>query len=66
MEATNSDEPFNNVEEGLKISNFSFYDMPQNSLHVGQKYYTRNMHTRGIMKQVQQGGLKQCEALKQT
>ena len=58
MEATNSNEPFNNVEEGLKISNSSVYDMPQNRLYISLKYYARNRHTRGIMKQVQDGDLK--------
>ena len=59
MEASNSDEPFNNVEEGIKISHSTVYDMPQNNLYIGQKYYTRKWHTRETMKQVQQGGLKQ-------
>ena len=58
IEATNSDQPFKNVEEGLKISFFTVYDMPQNNLYIGQKYYTRRWHTREEMKQVQQGGLK--------
>ena len=52
MEASNSDDPFNNVEEGIKISHFNIYDRAQNNLHVGQKYYTRNRHTRGVKKQV--------------
>ena len=59
IEASKSDEPFNNVEEGLKISYFTVYDMPQNNLYIGQKYYTRKWHTREVMKQVQQVGLKQ-------
>ena len=59
IEASKSDEPLNNVEEGLKISNFTVYDIPQNNLYIGQKYYTRKWHTREAMKQVQQGGLKQ-------
>ena len=59
MEASNSDDSFNNVEEGLKISHFTVYDRAQNSLHVGQKYYTRNRHTREVKKQVQKGSLKQ-------
>ena len=59
MEDSNSDEPFYNVEEGLKISLFTVYNMLQNRLHMSLKYYTRNRHTRGIMKQVQNGGLKQ-------
>ena len=66
MVAPNSDNPFNNVEEGLKMSYFTVYNMPQNSLHIGQKYYTRNRHTREVKKQVQRGGLKQWEALNQT
>ena len=41
MEATNSDEPFNNVEEGLKISYLSVHDRAQNRLYIGQKYYAR-------------------------
>ena len=59
MEASNSDDPFNNVEEGLKISYFTVYNRAQNNLHVGQKYYTRNRHTREVKKQVQKGSLKQ-------
>ena len=59
MEDSNSDEPFYNVEEGLKISLFTVYNMLQNRLHTGLKCYTRNRHIRGIMKQVQNGGLKQ-------
>ena len=37
MEATNSDEPFNNVEEGLKINFFTVQNRAQNSLHIGLK-----------------------------
>ena len=37
MEASNSDEPFNNVEERLKISHFTVYDRAQKSLHIGLK-----------------------------
>ena len=59
MEVPNSDEPFFNVEEGLKISLSTVYIMLQNRSHIGQKYYARLWHTRGIMKQVQYGGLKQ-------
>ena len=58
MEASKSDEPFNNVEYGLKMSHFTVYDRAQNSLHVGQKYYTRNRHTREVKKQVQKGSRK--------
>ena len=65
MKASNINEPLKNIEEGLKISHFSVHDRAQNSLYIGQKYYTRRWHTREIMKQVQQGCLKQCEALKQ-
>ena len=66
MKASNSNEPFNNVEVGLKISYFSVHDRAQNSLYIGQKYYTRRWHTREIMKQVQQGDLIQVNTLKQT
>ena len=41
MEVPNSDEPFFNVEERLKISSLTVYNMPQNRLHIGQKYYAR-------------------------
>ena len=41
MEASNSEEPFNNVEEGLKISHFTVYNQAQNSLQIGLKYYAR-------------------------
>ena len=31
IEASNSDEPFNNIEEGLKIIHITVYDKPQNN-----------------------------------
>ncbi|GMP44849.1 hypothetical protein CsSME_00013607 [Camellia sinensis var. sinensis] len=65
IEASNSIEPFNNIEEGLKISPFTVHDRAQNSLYIGKKYYTSNRHTRGVVKQVQQGDLKQVNTLKQ-
>ena len=52
MEASNSDDPFNNVEEWLKIINFTVHNRAQNSLYIGQKYYTRKLYTRELMKQV--------------
>ena len=58
METPNNVEPFSNVEEGLKISSLTVYIMLQNRSHTGQKYYARLWHTRGIMKQVQDGDLK--------
>ena len=66
MKASNSNEPFNNVEEGLKISHFSVHDSAQNNLYIGQKYYTKRWQTRGIMKQVHQGDLKKVNALNQS
>ena len=36
-EVTNSDESFNSVEEGLKISFFTVQTRAQNSLHIGLK-----------------------------
>ena len=58
MEVRNSVEPFFNVEEGLKISNFTVYNMPQNRSHTSQKYHARKMAYKRVMKQVQQGGPK--------
>ena len=58
MEVPNSDEPFFNVEAGLKIISLTVYIMLQNRLNIGQKYYARLWHTRGIMKQVQDEDLK--------
>ena len=59
MKVSNSNEPFNNVEEGLKISHFTVYDRAQNSLYTGLKYYARKWHKRKVKKQVPQGSLKQ-------
>ena len=58
MEVPNKDEPFFNVEEGLKISLFTVYNMLQNRLHMGQKYYAKMMAYKGVKRQVQNGGLK--------
>ena len=58
IETSNGDEPFNNVEEGLKISTLTVYNMPQNRSHTSQKYHARKMAYKRVMKQVQQGGPK--------
>ena len=47
MEVPKSDEPFFNVEEGLKIRNFIVYNMPQNRSHASQKYYAKLWHKEG-------------------
>ena len=59
MEVPNSDEPFFNVEEGLKISLSTVNTPLQNRSHTVQKYYARLRYKRRIMKQVQDGDLKQ-------
>ena len=54
----NSDEPFFNVEEGLKKSLLTVYVMPQNRLHIGQKLHARLGPKGEIKKEVQDGDLK--------
>ena len=44
METSNSEDPFNNVEEGLKKRLFTVYDQAQKSLKIGLKYYARKRH----------------------
>ena len=66
MEVPNSDEPFFNVEEGLKISYFTVYDRAQNRLYIGQKYHAKKMESKRIMKQVVVGSPKQVRTLNQT
>ena len=66
MEASNSEEPFNNVEEELKKSHFSVYNQAQNSSKIGPKYYARKEHTREVKKQVVARDLKHGRTLKQT
>ena len=66
MEVPNSVEPFFNAEEGLKISNFTVYNMPQNRSHASQKYYAKLGPKREIKKEVLATILKQQEDLNQT
>ena len=66
MEASNSEEPFKNVEEGLKIRQLTVYRKAQNSLQIGLKYYARKRHTREVKKQVVARDLKHGRTLKQT
>ena len=53
IETSNGDQPFNNVEERLKISTLTVYNMPQNRSHTSQKSHARKMAYKRVMKQVQ-------------
>ena len=63
IETSNGDGPFNNVEEGPKISTFTVYRMLKNRSHMGLKYHAKRMAYKRVVKQVPKIQLKQRNIL---